>query len=214
MELVVIGSGTIAPSSKRTAPAHWVTIGDIRLLFECGAGTLHRAATLGLPWAEVTHVAVTHFHVDHWGELPALLFALKWGIEPARKAPLTLIGPMGFRARLTLMAGALGDWVLDPGYPLEIIEIRPGIAHNLADGVSIEACKTPHTETPVLTNPGESGVPRGLAMSLMVKAGLEHLKRRRCRNVLATRCVQYAENHANDGKRQREWTSAAVLDAP
>ncbi len=146
MELVVIGSGTIAPSSERTAPAHWVTIGNIRLLLECGAGTLHRAATLGLPWADVTHVAVTHFHVDHWGELPALLFALKWGIEPAREAPLTLIGPMGFRARLTLMAGALGDWVLDPGYPLEIIEIRPGIAHNLADGVAIEACKTPHTE--------------------------------------------------------------------
>ena len=68
MELVVLGSGTVAPSPQRTAPAHWVTTGDVRLLLDCGAGVLHRAAQFGVPWPTVTHIALTHFHPDHWGE--------------------------------------------------------------------------------------------------------------------------------------------------
>jgi ribonuclease BN (tRNA processing enzyme) len=115
-------------------------------MLDCGAGTLHRATSLGIPWNEVTHVALSHFHVDHWGELPALLFALTWGIEPPRSAPLQLIGPLGFRSRLVMLAGALGDWVLEPGYPLEVAEIVPQMPIELADGLTLEAFDTPHTE--------------------------------------------------------------------
>jgi ribonuclease BN (tRNA processing enzyme) len=145
MELVVLGSGTVAPSAARTAPAHWVAAGDTRVLLDCGAGVLHRAASFSVPWHGVTHVALTHFHVDHWGELPMLLFALRWGIEPARTAPLTVIGPAGLSTRITLLAAALGDWVLDPGYPLEIREMAPGGSLELSPGTALGAFKTPHT---------------------------------------------------------------------
>jgi ribonuclease BN (tRNA processing enzyme) len=145
MELVVLGSGTVAPSASRTAPAHWVRAGPTRLLLDCGAGVLHRAALFGVPWADVTHVALTHFHPDHWGELPMLLFALKWGTLPPRSAGLVLIGPAGLRTRLAVLAGALGDWVADPGYPLEIREIAAGESMLLAPGVVLDAGKTPHT---------------------------------------------------------------------
>ena len=146
MELVVLGSGTVAPSAQRTAPAHWVTAGNVRLLLDCGAGVLHRAAGFGMPWPDVTHVALTHFHPDHWGELPMLLFALKWGTLPARSAPLRVIGPAGLRTRMTVLAGALGDWVLDPGYPLEMVEMAAGESLELSGGVVLEAWKTPHTD--------------------------------------------------------------------
>ncbi len=126
MELTVIGSGTVAPSADRTAPAHWVSAGPVRLLLDCGAGTLHRAATFGIPWETVTHVAVTHFHPDHWGELPMLLFALRWGTEPRREAPLHLLGPVGLRDRLEHLAAAYGLWVTAPDVPLHLDEIRPG----------------------------------------------------------------------------------------
>lgn len=145
MELTVIGSGTVAPTPDRTAPAHWIDTGDVRLLLDCGAGTLHRAAALGLPWADVTHVAITHFHPDHWSELPLLLFALRWGIEPRRNAPLTLLGPAGFRTRLTLLAGGYGDWLLDPGYDLDVAELAPHARRTLVPGVTLETCKTSHT---------------------------------------------------------------------
>jgi ribonuclease BN (tRNA processing enzyme) len=146
MELTVLGSGTVAPTADRTAAAHWVDAGEVRLLLDCGAGMLHRASRFGVPWAAVTHVAVTHFHQDHWGELPMLLFALKWGIEPPRSAPLTVIGPRGMRSRLTLLAGAYGDWVLEPGFPLETVEVAPGESRELSPGVTLEAWDTPHTD--------------------------------------------------------------------
>jgi ribonuclease BN (tRNA processing enzyme) len=145
IHLTVIGSGTVAPSAERTAPAHWVAAPGLRLLLDCGPGTLHRAAQFEIPWSEATHVAITHFHPDHWGELPMLLFAMKYGIEPARQDPLELLGPRGIRARLTLTAGALGDWVLDPGFPLHITEVAPGSSHRLPLGAELEAFQTPHT---------------------------------------------------------------------
>ena len=146
MELTVLGSGTVAPSAARTAPAHWVSAGSVRLLLDCGAGTLHRAAQFGVNWPGVTHVALTHFHPDHWGELPMLLFALKWGTLPPRSVPLTLLGPAGLKTRLTVLAGALGDWVLDSGYSLDVREVEPGHQVTLAEGVTLEGWKTPHTE--------------------------------------------------------------------
>jgi len=146
MELVVLGSGTVAPSAHRTAPAHWVATGEVRLLLDCGAGMLHRAARHAVPWPDVTHVAVTHFHPDHWGELPMLLFALRWGTLPARSALLRVIGPVGLRTRMTVLAGALGDWVLEPGYPLQLAEIAAGESLDLSGDVRLEAWKTPHTD--------------------------------------------------------------------
>ncbi|HEX9631831.1 MAG TPA: MBL fold metallo-hydrolase [Gemmatimonadales bacterium] len=144
--LTVLGSGTVAPSATRTAPAHWVEAGTVRLLMDCGAGALHRAAALGVPWNTVTHVALTHFHVDHWGELPLLLLALRWGIEPARTAPLSLLGPTGLALRLDHLCGAFGSWVREPGYPLEVIELGPEGERALAGGVTLEWTRTPHTD--------------------------------------------------------------------
>ena len=144
--LTVLGSGTVAPSATRTAPARWVEAGTVRLLMDCGAGALHRAAALGVPWNTVTHVALTHFHVDHWGELPLLLLALRWGIEPARTAPLSLLGPTGLALRLDHLCGAFGSWVREPGYPLEVIELGPEGERALAGGVTLEWTRTPHTD--------------------------------------------------------------------
>lgn len=173
MLLQVIGSGTVAPSATRTAPAHWVVAGSVRLLMDCGAGSLHRAATLGIPWHSVSHVALTHFHTDHWGELPHLLFALRWGIELARSSTLTLIGPVGLRDRWRHLARALGDWVQEPGYPLELREIAAGETLELAAGVALEAYRTPHTDESVayavrhggarLVYTGDTGPSDGLA---------------------------------------------------
>lgn len=145
MELTTVGTGTVAPSGDRTAAAHWVATGSVRLLLDCGAGALHRCAQFGIPWHTVTHIAITHFHVDHWGELAFILFALRWGVEPPREAPLTVLGPVGLRARMTMLAGAFGDWVVAPAFPLEVVEMGSGDTRALAPDVELGAWKTPHT---------------------------------------------------------------------
>lgn len=147
MRLTVLGSGTVAPTPDRTAAAHWIEAGDVRLLLDCGAGTLHRAATFGIAWDQVTHVAISHFHIDHWAELPHLLFALRWGIEPPRSAPLVVLGPRGLRARLTLAAGAFEEWLVRPEYPLNIVELEPDGGYPLAEHVRLDTHRTPHTES-------------------------------------------------------------------
>jgi ribonuclease BN (tRNA processing enzyme) len=173
MRLAVLGSGTVAPSSERTAPAYWLEADGVRLLLDCGAGTLHRAATFGIPWADVTHIAITHFHIDHWGELPHFLFALRWGVEPPRRDPLVILGPRGILARLAHLTEAYGEWVLHPEFPLEVVELEPGTERPLADDVVIETHSTPHTaeslayavrtETARLVYTGDTGYSETLA---------------------------------------------------
>lgn len=143
---MTVGTGTVVPHASRSSPAHWVQAGPARVLMDCGAGTIHALARCGLPWETITHVALTHFHTDHIGELPALLFAMQYGSGTPRSAPLAILGPKGLQGRLELMAAAFGPWVTDPPWPLTIDEVRPGASLALAGGVTLTAHRTPHTE--------------------------------------------------------------------
>lgn len=113
---------------------------------DCGAGTCHRLQQFGLPWLDITHIAITHFHADHFGELPALLFAMKYGGAQPRSAPLTLYGPAGFPALLDKLAAAFGDWVTGPGWPLTVRELAPATQETLAAGVTLDCTPVPHTD--------------------------------------------------------------------
>jgi ribonuclease BN (tRNA processing enzyme) len=145
VRLTVVGSGSAAPSATRAAPGHWVEAGALRLLLDCGHGLLTRMCALGLPWADVSHVALTHFHYDHVGELPALLVALRWGQPTPRTAPLTLIGPAGTAAWMDRLAAAHGAGVREPGFPLTIVESAPDTPLSLGDGVTLRSCPVPHS---------------------------------------------------------------------
>ncbi len=143
LTLVTVGTGTVAPSPARTGPAYWVERGDVRLLMDCGAGTIHRLAQFKLAWERVTHVALTHFHPDHFGELPALLFALRHAAT--RSDPLVIVGPAGTVRLLKGLAEGYGAWVLDPGYPIGILDLQAGEPFPLSPEVMLEVHPTPHT---------------------------------------------------------------------
>ncbi|MEO7998199.1 MAG: ribonuclease Z, partial [Gemmatimonadaceae bacterium] len=126
MKLTTIGTGTGAPHASRVCAGHLVEAGDVKLLLDCGNGVVHRMATLNMQWSDITHVAITHFHADHVADLPMLIFAWRWGQLPPRAAPITLIGPPGFKELMQRLSAAFGSWVLDPGYPVFIQEFEPG----------------------------------------------------------------------------------------
>jgi ribonuclease BN (tRNA processing enzyme) len=144
VKITILGTGTIAFSPDRSCAAYYLEAGDARILMDCGSGTCRRLAELGIAWQQLTHVVLTHFHVDHHQDLPTLIFAGKYGMLPPRSAPLNIIGPVGTASLLQRLAAAYGDWVTAPGYEVRIHELPPGGTFDLG-GARLDCTKVPHT---------------------------------------------------------------------
>jgi ribonuclease BN (tRNA processing enzyme) len=145
VELTTLGTGTVAPSARRTAACHYVERGALRVLLDCGPGALHRCAAFGVPWTTITHVALSHFHPDHFAELPMLVYALKYTAIPARTEPLVVLGPPGVVRLVKALAQGYGEWLLDPGFPIAILDVQPGEPFPLDGDVMLESFPVPHT---------------------------------------------------------------------
>src|SRR6187455_922968 len=145
MRLTTIGTGTAAPHATRTAAAHLVEAGRVSLLLDCGAGTVHRMASLGIAWASITHVALTHFHADHVADVVMLVMGWRWGQLPPRSEPVTIYGPVGTGAFLERLAALYGAWLLAPGFALTVREVMPDEIIRLPDDVALSVTPVPHT---------------------------------------------------------------------
>jgi ribonuclease BN (tRNA processing enzyme) len=145
VRLTTVGTGTAALNPARARAGHLVEAGTTRLLLDCGSGLAMRLAERGMDWMGITHIAVTHFHDDHIGDLPTMLTAWRWGALPPRAAPLALIGPPGTRALQGALAAVYGDIVTVPGFPLVVSELASGESMELPGGVRIAARTVPHT---------------------------------------------------------------------
>jgi len=171
MRLTVLGSGTCAPSGTRASAGLWVDAGAARVGLDCGSGSVHAMARFNLPWQTLSHQFISHFHIDHVGELPALLFGFKYGRTGTRAQPLTLVGPVGLRALVDRLCEVFRERLLEQEFPVELVELVPGggdpltpgrgdplapgvsdpIATRMVDtlalapGANLRVCKTPHT---------------------------------------------------------------------
>lgn len=147
MHLTVIGSGTVAPEPDRVCSCYHVDAGDdARILLDCGPGSLHHMARFGVAWSEVTHVVISHFHTDHVGGIPILLFSLKYGLLEPRRRRLDVVGPVGTADLFRRLADAFGAYILDPGFPVAVREVAPGEEVALGGGTVLRAHAAPHTE--------------------------------------------------------------------
>lgn len=144
MRLICAGTGTVAPEPDRACSGHWVEAAGLRLLLDCGPGVVHSLVRLGLPWGEVTHLLLTHFHNDHTGDVPYLLFALQHGLRAPRETPLTVVGPVGTAALFERLAAAFGSHLSEPRFELAFHELRGGDDVVLGN-VRVRAQATPHT---------------------------------------------------------------------
>ena len=145
MRFTTLGTGTISLPPARSCAGHLLEAGETRLLLDCGSGITRRLSEHRLPWQTITHVAITHFHIDHHGDLPSLVFAWKYGFLPPRTLPVEIIGPVGTAALLERLAAAYGEWLKGPGFPLTVREMEPDQRLELPGGLTLGCCKVPHT---------------------------------------------------------------------
>ena len=68
VRLAVIGSSPAWPNAGGAHSGYLVEAGGRRLLLDCGPGVLPRLREREA-WPNVDAIAITHFHLDHWGDL-------------------------------------------------------------------------------------------------------------------------------------------------
>ena len=147
MRVTVLGSGTLLPDDLHRSPSHWLEEGDVRLMLDCGSGALHGLARERLRWQALSHLAITHFHTDHVGDLAPLLFALRHGVRPPRPEPLVLLGPAGLDRHLDALMHAHRGYVRQPGFAVEARELAGGeVWRDAAGRLSVHTHRTPHTD--------------------------------------------------------------------
>ena len=148
--VTVVGSGTLVPSGERSSPAHLVECGDVRLLLDAGPGTVHGLARHGAAWWKISHIVFTHYHTDHFGDLPHLLFALRWAPPAPRTRPLHVLGPPGLLDRVEALRRAHGDFMVRPGFELAYDEVdREGSWGGGEASPGLRFHPVPHTESSV-----------------------------------------------------------------
>jgi ribonuclease BN (tRNA processing enzyme) len=146
MKLTVLGSGTVVPDGRRNSSGYFVESRGVRMMMDCGAGTVHALARYGLPWGQMTHLFISHFHADHCGELASLFFAFRHGIKSKRSEPLTLIAPRGIDRVMGGLKAAFGENLFEPKFPFDVRMVSAGEQVELAENCSLSVEKTPHTD--------------------------------------------------------------------
>ena len=68
MRLHVIGSSPAWPNAGSAHSGYVVDSGTGRLLLDCGPGVLARLRE-DEPWPSIDSIVISHFHLDHWGDL-------------------------------------------------------------------------------------------------------------------------------------------------
>ena len=89
----VLGSGGPEMQDKRASTSYLIwDHGAARVIVDAGGGSALRFGESGAQMSKVDVVLFSHFHVDHSGDFPALVFS-SWFED--RKRPLPVYGPPG-----------------------------------------------------------------------------------------------------------------------
>jgi ribonuclease BN (tRNA processing enzyme) len=95
VELQVLGSGGPEVEDRRAGSSYLIwRNGKARVLIDAGGGAALRFGESGARMEDLQFILLSHLHVDHTGDLPALLMSSYFG---GRVSPLPLFGPMGNR---------------------------------------------------------------------------------------------------------------------
>jgi ribonuclease Z len=153
LHVVFCGTGSPLPGRDRGEACTLVIAGGRLFLFDAGEGAARTIGAMGLPFAKLEGVWLTHLHSDHFNGLGNL--ALQRWAGTSATSPLSVYGPEGtisvtdaltdaYRIDSTYRIAHHGPEVVPPsGFGMKGTAIGPGLVHD-RDGVRITAFPVNH----------------------------------------------------------------------
>lgn len=93
MQIRLIGTGSILTDSMSAC-----ALLDNHVLLDCPNGSVKAMRRLGIDVTQIDFCLITHFHGDHYFDIPFLL--LEQGIRPIRDKDFIVIGPKGVSSQI------------------------------------------------------------------------------------------------------------------
>jgi ribonuclease BN (tRNA processing enzyme) len=116
--LTILGAGPAAPNPGGANSGYLVRQGRTAVVMDCGPGTAGQIP-LHVPPNQLDGVAISHFHPDHYFDLVALYYLLKFGEPRPSRLPVWL--PPGGRAFLDRFGQLIAD---RPAMLEDVFELR------------------------------------------------------------------------------------------
>ena len=149
--MTLLGTGAPPPVLNRFGPSTLVEAGQQKFIFDAGRGAMQRLHQLGIPFADISGMFLTHHHSDHVVGFPDLWLTgwigRPWG---KRNVPLPVWGPEGTTQMMEHLtkAFAVDIRVRSHNYPLDGVKLLPTeIAEGVLfdqDGIKVTTFKVDH----------------------------------------------------------------------
>jgi ribonuclease Z len=101
--VVLLGTGSPAPSLDRLGPSILVEAGAEKLIFDVGRSVFVRLNQLGIPFRDLSGLLFTHLHSDHVSGLPDLWLTGRFAGQPPERN-LDVWGPSGTKSMVANLA--------------------------------------------------------------------------------------------------------------
>jgi ribonuclease BN (tRNA processing enzyme) len=141
VKLTVVGCSPAWPNPGISHSGYLVE-GDGRLLLDCGPGVLADLRTLDGGWPQVDAIVVTHWHLDHWGDLVPWVWGRMFGLGRETATPELWV-PRGGIAQLAEFGGHFGTQTMFEGV-FALAEYGERESFRTAAGLEVTAFKVPH----------------------------------------------------------------------
>jgi ribonuclease BN (tRNA processing enzyme) len=98
MRLKVIGCSPAWPNPGGAQSGYLLESDSGRVLLDCGAGVLAKLREAEeWDWPRIDAICLTHFHLDHWGDVVPWVWALWFGPASEHPRPELWVPPDGYR---------------------------------------------------------------------------------------------------------------------
>jgi ribonuclease BN (tRNA processing enzyme) len=141
MKVTVVGCSPAWPNPGGAQSGYLVEASE-RLLLDCGPGVLTRLREAET-WPRVDAIAITHFHLDHWGDLVPWTWGSQFG--PGRDAPKVALWlpPSGGEALRHFGTHFGSERMFEEAFDLREYDEGEGF---VAAGLRVTPVRVPHYE--------------------------------------------------------------------